>query len=141
MAKAAFIFDPHMLRVENLEYASDATVLFQRLSVAVTSLVLVAAMFKATHSSRDTPKGLTLFALVVANAGLIMVDNIHFQYNSILMGESQQQQGKVLVPASATTNHPLCNIVLNQDPTHHAYASDLPAGASIRQSALVCCHS
>jgi hypothetical protein len=77
-----------MLQIKNLEYASDATVLFQRLSVCATSLVLVAAMLRATSTSRDSPAGLTLFVLVVANAGLIMVDNIHFQYNSILMGES-----------------------------------------------------
>lgn len=98
MAKAAFLFDPHMLRVENLEYASDSTVLFQRLSVAVTSLVLVAAMLRATHSSRDTAKGLTTFALVVANAGLIMVDNIHFQYNSILMGEAGSHGNSNIIP-------------------------------------------
>jgi alpha-1,3-glucosyltransferase len=87
MAKAAYLFDPQMLQVNNLEHASDATVLFQRLSVCVTSLVLVAAMLRATHTSRGSVKGLAAFALVVCNAGLIMVDNIHFQYNSILMGE------------------------------------------------------
>lgn len=88
MAKAAQLFDPRMLDVHNLEYASPATVLFQRLSVCASSCVLVAAMLKATGSgSRGSPaQRLTAFVLVVANAGLIMVDNIHFQYNSILMG-------------------------------------------------------
>lgn len=87
MAKVAALFDPEMLRVSNLEYASDATVLFQRLSVCATNLVLVAAMLKATRSSKGSAQGLTAFTLVVCNAGLIMVDNIHFQYNSILLGE------------------------------------------------------
>lgn len=91
MAKAANLFDPNMLKVHNLGYAPDATVLFQRLSVCVTSLVLVGAMLKATHSSRGSAKGLTAFVLVVCNAGLIMVDNIHFQYNSKLLGEAMQQ--------------------------------------------------
>jgi alpha-1,3-glucosyltransferase len=88
MAKAAALFDPRMLDVHNLEYASHATVLFQRLSVCASSLVLVAAMLKATGAgSRGSPaQRLTAFVLVVGNAGLIMVDNIHFQYNSILMG-------------------------------------------------------
>jgi alpha-1,3-glucosyltransferase len=87
MAKAAYLFDPNMLHVHNLNYASDATVLFQRLSVCATDLLLVAAMFKATRASSSTStRGLVAFALVVCNAGLIMVDSIHFQYNGILMG-------------------------------------------------------
>lgn len=89
MAKAAYLFDPSMLHVHNLNYASDATVLFQRLSVCATNLLLVAAMFKATPASSgssSSTRGLVAFALVVCNAGLIMVDNIHFQYNGILMG-------------------------------------------------------
>lgn len=92
MAKVAWLFDPRMLQVDNLEYASDATVLFQRLSVCVTSLVLVAAMLRATD--KGSTRGLVTFALVVCNAGLIMVDNIHFQYNSILMGEHQLLQSR-----------------------------------------------
>lgn len=95
MAKVARYFDPKMLVVSNLEYDSDATVLFQRLSVCVTGLVLVAAMLHATKASKDSVQGLTAFFLAVANAGLIMVDNIHFQYNSILLGEwsSNSSQG------------------------------------------------
>lgn len=80
-----------MLAVSNLEYDSEATVLFQRLSVCATSLVLVSAMMHATKAQKDSVKGLTAFLLVVANAGLIMVDNIHFQYNSILLGRSQSR--------------------------------------------------
>lgn len=89
-----------MLAVSNLEYDSPATLLFQRLSVSVSGLVLAAAMLYATRvgrlqrANRGRTKGqkgqeqsdLLLFVLVVANAGLIMVDNIHFQYNGILLG-------------------------------------------------------
>lgn len=87
MAQAAKYFDPQMLVVSNLGYDSDATVLFQRLSVCATSLVLAAAMLHATRADKDNVKGLTAILLVTANAGLIMVDNIHFQYNGILLGE------------------------------------------------------
>ena len=41
MSFAARFFDPAMLVVSNLNHASDATVLFQRLSVMVTDLVLL----------------------------------------------------------------------------------------------------
>ena len=82
----AKFFDRKMLAVSNLEYDSTATVLFQRLSVCTTSLVLVSAMLHATKKDKDNVRGLTAFLLGVANAGLIMVDNIHFQYNSILLG-------------------------------------------------------
>jgi hypothetical protein len=103
-----------MLDVGNLGYASPATVLFQRLSVAATSLLLVAAMMRASraeeagahaHVGSDSaggggagagPVGLTAFTLVVANAGLIMVDNIHFQYNSVLLGACVSVRGDAL---------------------------------------------
>lgn len=32
-------FDPEMLKVENLNYASEKTILFQRLSVIITDVV------------------------------------------------------------------------------------------------------
>ncbi|GLC42829.1 hypothetical protein PLESTB_001428000 [Pleodorina starrii] len=157
--------DPAMLQVANLQYASGGTVLFQRLSVIVTDLVLLAAAYALARGeltasrAEDTPpvgqqtagggpakapppppqqqqlgsapsparaptplptasiasnggvessgadgaaggaagsssgpaegdgrRGVVLFLLVVCNAGLLLVDHVHFQYNGVMMG-------------------------------------------------------
>ncbi|XP_072171464.1 dolichyl pyrophosphate Glc1Man9GlcNAc2 alpha-1,3-glucosyltransferase-like [Diadema setosum] len=44
LSKVAVHFDPEMLKVSNLNYASPATILFQRLSVILTDLVLAYAV-------------------------------------------------------------------------------------------------
>ena len=84
--------DPRMLEVGNLNYASEATVIFQRLSVIITDLVLFYAIhtfararapwlpFDHKHSRT------TLLLLSFCNPGLLMVDHIHFQYNGFLLG-------------------------------------------------------
>jgi hypothetical protein len=52
LCQVAFFFDPEMLRVENLNYSSERTVLFQRLSVILTDLVFAAGALKAARSLR-----------------------------------------------------------------------------------------
>jgi len=80
--------DPAMLVLTNLDYASWSTVLFQRTSVMVTDLVL----FLGCRSlSSSLPRGggrasATIPLLVLTNAGLLMVDHVHFQYNGLLTG-------------------------------------------------------
>ena len=44
LSQVAFYFDPKMLEVSNLNYASTETVLFQRLSVIVTDFVYIYAV-------------------------------------------------------------------------------------------------
>lgn len=61
----------------------------QRLSVMAADFVLAAA---ALYALKPKPGGLgprssqLAFALVVGHAGLLMVDNMHFQYNGMLLG-------------------------------------------------------
>ncbi|KAF8065603.1 dolichyl pyrophosphate alpha-1 [Scenedesmus sp. PABB004] len=86
LARAAAAVDPAMLELANLGHASAATVAFQRASVAASGLVLAGATLAATRRARDAPPGLTAVFLTVANAGLLMVDSIHFQYNAFLLG-------------------------------------------------------
>ncbi|XP_061181373.1 probable dolichyl pyrophosphate Glc1Man9GlcNAc2 alpha-1,3-glucosyltransferase [Saccostrea echinata] len=99
LAKVAYYFDKEMLRVENLNYASEATVLFQRLSVILTDFILMLAVnkfcnymksawreTKTTDVSMFTNKALVLSFLVLCNFGLLVVDHIHFQYNGFMFG-------------------------------------------------------
>ncbi|KAL4420176.1 hypothetical protein ABPG77_008312 [Micractinium sp. CCAP 211/92] len=85
LSQAARWADPAMLKVANLEYASPATVAFQRLSVIATEGVL---LFAAWFATRRRPRGVRLAALFLAaaNPGLLLVDHMHFQYNGMLLG-------------------------------------------------------
>jgi alpha-1,3-glucosyltransferase len=84
----AKFFDAEMLNVENLNHASMMTVCFQRSSVLVTESILYLATIRYLESSNKLlPPGrrgkeedaMVVFLLAVFNAGLIIVDNIHFQ--------------------------------------------------------------
>lgn len=100
LAKVAYYFDRDMLNVENLNYASEATVLFQRLSVIVTDFILVLAVkkfcaymktsvwkkSKTSDESLFNNKSLIFSVLVLCNFGLLIVDHIHFQYNGFMFG-------------------------------------------------------
>jgi alpha-1,3-glucosyltransferase len=97
LSQLARFFDPEMLRVQNLEYASTQTILFQRLSVVVTDLFFAWSLYKstltgsktdlrfydnATQASKDFAWIICL-SLVLSPAFLIL-DHIHFQYNGPL---------------------------------------------------------
>ena len=57
----------------------------QRGSVIATDAVLISAAWFATRREREPRRSLAFF-LVAANAGLLLVDHIHFQYNGLLLG-------------------------------------------------------
>jgi alpha-1,3-glucosyltransferase len=46
LSQIAVLFDSEMLKVENLEYASTETVVFQRLSVVVTDLFFIWSLYR-----------------------------------------------------------------------------------------------
>ncbi|XP_046563377.1 probable dolichyl pyrophosphate Glc1Man9GlcNAc2 alpha-1,3-glucosyltransferase [Haliotis rubra] len=97
LSQVAQYFDKNMLVVSNLNYASEATVLFQKLSVIGTDFFFVYAVNqfcrKCLKPSRkdetqdlfESPKLITC-VLLLANFGLLIVDHIHFQYNGFLTG-------------------------------------------------------
>jgi len=87
LAQVAKFVDPRMLEVDNVEYKSELTVLFMRGSVIATDALLVLAAYLYVSSVKmPEPSKWAVFLMVVFNAGLILVDHIHFQYNGILMG-------------------------------------------------------
>jgi alpha-1,3-glucosyltransferase len=83
-----------MLTVQAEPVESPECVTFQRLTVVLTGLALAAVAWWATAPSppssaknkptpNDNPS--LLFFLITCNAGLLMVDYVHFQYNGWLM--------------------------------------------------------
>ena len=80
--------DAAMLQVTNLQYASHATVVFQRGSVIATDAVLYVALwrFYSFHFPQRGHKFWILMSLTFLQPGLLLVDHIHFQYNGFLFG-------------------------------------------------------
>ncbi|KAL6557317.1 hypothetical protein OROMI_017667 [Orobanche minor] len=70
-----------------LNYTSVQTVLFQRLSVAFSDLVLVYAAYRLTRNRGFSRfERFLIWVLVIWSPGLFIVDHLHFQYNGFLLG-------------------------------------------------------
>ncbi|XP_077402825.1 dolichyl pyrophosphate Glc1Man9GlcNAc2 alpha-1,3-glucosyltransferase [Vanacampus margaritifer] len=116
-------FDSKMLAVDNLNYASPATVLFQRLSVIFTDMLFIYAARECCRCVRDRKGTRDIFnrpsfvlaVLLLWNFGLLIVDHIHFQYNGFLFGflllsvakhlRSQHLQGALLFSILLNLKH------------------------------------
>uniref|UniRef100_A0A8C6UD73 Alpha-1,3-glucosyltransferase n=1 Tax=Neogobius melanostomus TaxID=47308 RepID=A0A8C6UD73_9GOBI len=116
-------FDENMLRIQREAYHSEATVLFQRLSVIATDLMYILATRECCRSvsvqkaSKDilNRPSFVLAVLLLFNFGLLIVDHIHFQYNGFLMGflllsvakhlQSQHLQGALLFSVLLNLKH------------------------------------
>ena len=88
LSQPASLIDSAMLRVQNLEYDSWATVAFQRSTVILTELLLVFALSQYTKTSPSaTRRQAHVVALsILLSPGLLIIDHIHFQYNGFLYG-------------------------------------------------------
>ena len=87
LAKLAVYFDEKMLVINHLNYKSVQTVIFQRMSVIVTDLVLAVGVKICSNAiTTQKPENNWLPILILTNAGLFIVDHIHFQYNGFLFG-------------------------------------------------------
>ena len=88
LSHIAVNIDNNMVNTTNLKYKSDATLYFQRSSVMAADLVLIYSGYKCSKLlfQQNNQIQLAFFALLVLNAGLMIVDHIHFQYNGFLFG-------------------------------------------------------
>lgn len=84
LSYVAEFFDPAMLQVENLEYASFETIAFQRISVILGDIVLALGAWKMARPY--TADRAAVVALMLLNPALLLVDHVHFQYNGMLFG-------------------------------------------------------
>ncbi|XP_034937292.1 probable dolichyl pyrophosphate Glc1Man9GlcNAc2 alpha-1,3-glucosyltransferase isoform X2 [Chelonus insularis] len=76
-----------MLNIDNFNYESPLTILFQRVSVIVTDLLLLYGVQEVSNIFHKTYHESLVFGfLSLCNIGLLLVDHIHFQYNGILTG-------------------------------------------------------
>lgn len=109
LAQFARFFDPKMVELKNYNYASPETIVFQRLSVIVADLVLAlgtkeCCQYLSTSGVRKSSKwgsrwgspAAVLQLLLLGNAGLLIVDHIHFQYNGFLFGILLLSVAKIL---------------------------------------------
>ncbi|RUS26394.1 hypothetical protein BC938DRAFT_470819 [Jimgerdemannia flammicorona] len=78
--------DPKMLEVSNLNYASDATIYFQRTTVIVSELMLFWALERYREAFGSKTVNYVIAASVFLHPGLFIVDHMHFQYNGFLYG-------------------------------------------------------
>uniref|UniRef100_A0A914WRZ4 Alpha-1,3-glucosyltransferase n=1 Tax=Plectus sambesii TaxID=2011161 RepID=A0A914WRZ4_9BILA len=94
IAQSAPLVDKGMLTIQAEPYFNHRTLNFHRLTVVIADLLFVLATFRLLKVlDRQEPKlsenrgrlrRFVLGILLLANVGLILVDNIHFQYNSFL---------------------------------------------------------
>ena len=88
LAQGAPLFDPGMLALSARPYASAATVAYQRLTVIGTDALLFVGARRLVIAEGGGRGGGTTAALALCclDAGLLLVDHVHFQYNGMMVG-------------------------------------------------------
>ncbi|KAI9503602.1 dolichyl glycosyltransferase [Coemansia spiralis] len=79
-------WDPRIVDVDNLNYSAESCVAFQRLTVAVSELVLFTALSRFVRVSGSSTQSKVVAALAFLSPGFMFVDHVHFQYNGFLFG-------------------------------------------------------
>ncbi|KAI6173295.1 putative dolichyl pyrophosphate Glc1Man9GlcNAc2 alpha-1,3-glucosyltransferase [Aphelenchoides besseyi] len=91
----ARLYDPAIVTLQSTPFMSRSTLLFQRLSVVICDIVFyLGCVFLSDSSFENIGKSknyvdrlkFTLFGSLIMNPSLLLLDNIHFQYNSMMYG-------------------------------------------------------
>ncbi|KAI6227232.1 putative dolichyl pyrophosphate Glc1Man9GlcNAc2 alpha-1,3-glucosyltransferase [Aphelenchoides besseyi] len=91
----ARLYDPSIVTLQSTPFMSRSTLLFQRLSVVICDIVFyLGCAFLSDSSLEKNGESksyvdrlkFTLFGLLIMNPSLLLLDNIHFQYNSMMYG-------------------------------------------------------
>eukprot|EP01028_Stygiella_incarcerata_P004816 TRINITY_DN2090_c0_g1_i5.p1 TRINITY_DN2090_c0_g1~~TRINITY_DN2090_c0_g1_i5.p1 ORF type:complete len:550 (+),score=121.87 TRINITY_DN2090_c0_g1_i5:200-1849(+) len=93
------LFDDKMLTIREEPYSTLKTILFQKLSVSITDVVLFAVLYimlvssdrcrfeETTAEAEGKRKGKKwMLWFLFLHPALLMIDHIHFQYNGVLIG-------------------------------------------------------
>eukprot|EP00605_Chrysophyceae_sp_TOSAG23-4_P001637 GSChrysophyteH1.ASY1.ANO1.1798.1 assembled CDS len=89
LAKIARCVDPMIVEISSEPIATDNVIAFQRGSVIACDMLLLWSTWRylSSFTPQLTPMNrVIIFAMIALNAGLLLIDHIHFQYNGFLMG-------------------------------------------------------
>ena len=76
------LIDPAITNIKNHDYAAWSCVAYQRATVLIGDFLLFFALSKLCKALSLSKKPFTLLlASIQAFTGLVLVDNMHFQYN------------------------------------------------------------
>ncbi|XP_057495940.1 probable dolichyl pyrophosphate Glc1Man9GlcNAc2 alpha-1,3-glucosyltransferase [Actinidia eriantha] len=82
----AKLVDPTIVDLhDGLNYKSPSVIIFQRLTVMVSDMVLIYGIYRLGRKLGSRERNL-IWILVVWSPGLLIVDHMHFQYNGFLLG-------------------------------------------------------
>ncbi|KAH9846933.1 glycosyltransferase family 57 protein [Lenzites betulinus] len=82
----AYLVDPRIVDLNNLNYSAWSVIAYQRTTVIVTELVLGAAVLKFARGAEDPAMQRIISASLFLHPGFLIVDHIHFQYNGFMFG-------------------------------------------------------
>ncbi|KAG2146718.1 glycosyltransferase family 57 protein [Suillus clintonianus] len=86
MSIPASFIDPKIVDLQNLQYDAWTVIVYQRLTVIISELVLGAALLRFIRGSVDPSRQRILSASLFLHPGFLIIDHIHFQYNGFMFG-------------------------------------------------------
>ncbi|TFK28845.1 glucosyltransferase [Coprinopsis marcescibilis] len=82
----AYLVDPKIVDLNNINYDSWSVIAYQRTTVIITELVLATALLRFVSGSADPSIQRVISAALFLHPGFLIVDHIHFQYNGFMFG-------------------------------------------------------